>query len=207
MSIEQMKQVKPVMQVEQRFLIRQQVTPMANRYVVHAAGPDGAEGEVVAFAEQTLLAAKEEITFYADETARQVLFTFAARSTVDAGATYDVRDADGGPLGQFRKDFAKSLLRSTWHMREEGATAETTGRERNRAVALIRRAWDWIPFVDVVPFVWRYHFDFTEADQPVMSVDKKFGLRDRYVLKIESPALDRRLALAQAVALDALQSR
>lgn len=204
MSIEQVKQVK---QVKQRFLIRQQMTPMANRYVVRAAGPDGAEGEVVAFAEQKQLAAEEEVTFYADETARQVLFTFAARSTVDAGETYDVRDADGGPVGQFRKSFTKSLLRSTWHMREEGATVETTGRERNRAVALIRRAWDWIPFVDDVPFVWPYHFDFTEADQPVMSVDKKFGLRDSYILKIESPALDRRLALAQAVALDALQSR
>jgi len=38
-------------------------------------------------------------------------------------------------------------------------------------------------------------------------VDKKFGLRDRYVLDLASPDLDRRLAIAQAVALDALQSR
>jgi uncharacterized protein YxjI len=38
-------------------------------------------------------------------------------------------------------------------------------------------------------------------------VDKKFGLRDRYVIEIKDPRLDRRLVIAQAVALDALQHR
>ena len=40
-----------------------------------------------------------------------------------------------------------------------------------------------------------------------MSVDKKTGLRDRYLVDVASPDLDLRLAIAQAVALDALQSR
>jgi uncharacterized protein YxjI len=40
-----------------------------------------------------------------------------------------------------------------------------------------------------------------------MSVDKTATIRDRYRLEIHEPQLDRRLAIAMAVALDALQSR
>ena len=144
---------------------------------------------------------------------KQVLFTFTARQAVNLGATYDVCDATGSPLGQFRKDFTASLLRSTWHMRQAGAKVEATGKERNRGVALVRRGWQFIPFpdpvpfVDLVPFAWPYHFDFVEADRPIVSVDKRLGLRDRYILEVMAPDLDRRLAIAQAVALDALQSR
>ncbi|MEU4269278.1 hypothetical protein [Streptomyces sp. NPDC026092] len=194
-------------QAQQQFHISQKITPMANRYVVHTAGPDGAEGEMVAFAHQKRMALKERITFYTDESQKQVLFTFQARQVVDLGATYDVRAASGSQVGSFRKNFAASLLRSTWHMSEEGAAAETTGVERNMTVAVLRRVWDIIPFVDILPFAWPYHFDFARSDRPVMSVRKRLGLRDRYVLTIHDEHLDRRLAIAQAVALDALQSR
>ena len=40
-----------------------------------------------------------------------------------------------------------------------------------------------------------------------MSVDKTALIRDHYRLEIQEPSLDRRLAIAMAVALDALQSR
>ncbi|MGW7351995.1 hypothetical protein [Streptomyces sp. NPDC054784] len=194
-------------QSQRRFVIRQKLTPMVNRYVVHAAGPNGEEGPVVAFAQQKRMAFKEQVTFYADESAAKALFTFQARQLLDPGATYEVRDAVGGELGQFRKDFKASLLQSTWHLRGVGARADTTGRERSKLVALLRRVWGFIPFLELLPFAWPYHFDFAEDGRPVMSVDKKIGLRDRYVLDIASPDLDRRLAVAQAVALDALQSR
>jgi uncharacterized protein YxjI len=194
------------LQARQRFLIRQKVTPMANRYVVAVAEPDGSEGEVVAFAEQARLALKEQVTFYTDESQQRVLFTFTARQVVDLGARYDVRDEAGAQIGLFRKNFGASLLRSTWHLEQPGER-ELTGRERNRFIAALRRLWGLIPLVDVVPFAWPYHFDFTVDGVPVMSVDKKLGLRDRYVLDIQEPGLDRRLAMAQAVGLDALQSR
>ncbi|WP_426368252.1 hypothetical protein [Streptomyces sp. E-08] len=194
-------------QSQHRFLVRQKVTPMANRYLVHTAGPDGGEGELVAFAHQKRMALKEHVTFYTDESKRQVLFTFKARQVIDLGATYDVVGASGTRLGSFRKDFGASLLRSTWHMSREGAAAEVTGQERNETVALLRRAWEFLPFTDLLPFVVPYHFDFAEGGRSVMSVDKRFGIRDRYVLDIADPELDRRLAIAQAVALDALQSR
>ena len=52
-----------------------------------------------------------------------------------------------------------------------------------------------------------YHFEFLIGDRPAFSVVKKWGLRDKYVVTIHDPQLDRRLVVAMAVALDALQSR
>ncbi|MFD3678431.1 hypothetical protein [Streptomyces sp. NPDC058613] len=179
---------------------------MTNRYVVTVAEPDGSDGEVVAFAEQKPLALKEHVTFYTDESKEQVLFTFKARQVLDMGATYDVSDAAGAPIGLFRKVFGASLLRSTWVVEQPGAP-ELTGRERNPYIAILRRAWEFLPFVDMVPFAWPYHFDFTADGLPALSVDKKLGLRDRYVLDIRTPGIDHRLAVAQCVGLDALQSR
>ncbi|MFJ7072366.1 hypothetical protein [Streptomyces sp. NPDC098781] len=189
----------------ERFTIRQKTTFMINRYVVSEALPDGSEGKVVAFAEQKRMTLKEQMTFYTDESKDRVLFTAKARQVLDVGALYDVKDASGNPVGTFRKKFAASLLRSTWELEQPGSVA-AVGQERNRFVAVLRRVWEILP-LDFIPFVWPYHFDFSSGGRPVMKVDKKLGLRDRYLLDVASPDLDLRLAIAQAVALDALQSR
>lgn len=194
------------LQLQERLLMRQRVRLMVNQYEVHAEGPGGSEGELVAFAQQKRMAFKEQVTIYADTDKKQPVFGFKARQRLDLGATYDVTAADGGPIGTFRKDFKRSLVASTWHMDQPGL-GECTGSERNKAVAVLRRAWEFIPFVNSIPFAWPYHFDFTAGGQVVFSVVKKFGIRDRYVIEIKDPRLDRRLVIAQAVALDALQSR
>ncbi|MFD9870871.1 hypothetical protein ACFXI8_32695 [Streptomyces niveus] len=179
---------------------------MVNQYVVTLARPDGTADDVVAFAQQKPMALKEQVTIYTDESKEHVLCTFEADQVLDIGAVYAVRDGAGNPIGSFREKPVTSMLRSTWIMEQPG-TAELTGRERNVVVAVLRRVWDFLPFTDFVPFLWPYHFDFTEGDKRLMAFDKRFGLRDRYVLDIAAPDLDRRLAIAQAVALDALQSR
>ena len=98
----------------ERFAVQQRITMMVNRYEVRALSPDGDDAEVLAVAQQKRMTLKEEVTFYADEGRSVPVFSFKARQRVDLGATYDVRDADGDPIGWFRKDFGKSLLRSTW---------------------------------------------------------------------------------------------
>ena len=180
----------------QRFTLRQKLTMMVNRYELRALGDDGVEGPLIAMAQQKRMAFKEEVTFRRDGVP---WFRFKARRVMDLGATYDVTSMDGQPIGLFRKDFGKSLLRSTWHMEQAGAL-DATGQERSLAIAILRRVQDTIP----LPF----HFDFTGADgHPVMSLTRKMALRDKYLLEVHDPVLDRRLAIAMAVALDALQSR
>lgn len=194
------------LQNQNRFLIRQRVRLMVNQYEVHTETPDGNEGELVAFAQQKRMAFKEQVTLYADAGKKRPVFSFKARKRIDLGSGYDVTDEHGQSIGLFRKDFKKSLVSSTWHLEQPGLGV-TTGSERNKSVAILRRVWGFIPFLENLPFAWPYHFDFYAGDQLVFSVEKKFALRDRYVVDIRDPRLDRRLVIAQAVALDALQSR
>ena len=187
------------LQTQQQLIVRQRIRLMVNQYEVHAVAPDGSEAGVLAFAQQKRMAFKEQVTLYSDDTKATPVLGFKARQVMDLGATYDVTDAAGTPIGLFRKNFKESLLRSTWHLEQPGY-GEMVGRESNLPVAILRRFVDslsWLP----------YDFEFLLNDRPAFSVVKKWGLRDKYVVTIHDPQLDRRLVAAMAVALDALQSR
>lgn len=189
------------------FFVRQKITLMVNRYEIRGANPDGTEGPMLAFAQQKRLKFKEEVIFYADESRTRPVFSFKARQGLDVRAEHDVFDEHGRPLGYFRKDFAASLLRSTWHL--AGPGYEAIGQERRPVIAILRRVWTVIPFLgDVwVPFV--FHFDFVDkaTGQPVLVSERKKAIRDRYTITVPDPRVDFRVAAAMAVALDALQSR
>jgi uncharacterized protein YxjI len=190
-----------------RFTVTQKITLMVNRYEIRTAQPDGSPGELIAVAQQKRMAFKEEVTFYADEKRTQPVFSFKARQRLDLGATYDVTDAQGQPIGWFRKDFGKSLLRSTWHLGTNQGV-ELVGQERNKNVALARRAWEFIPIVNDLPSPFLFHFDFTDPNGRVLLTSmRKRSLRDRYNVEVPGAELDGRVAAAMAVALDALQSR
>ena len=181
-----------------QFAVKQRITLMVNRYEIRTLDAAGVEGPVLAMAQQKRMAFREQVTFYADEGRTVPVFSFKARQVMDLGATYDVFDAGGRPIGLFRKDFAKSLLRSTWHLEAGGVTA--VGQERSVLVAALRRVQDAIPLA--------FHFDFVDPQgQLVMSSERRWSLRDRYVVKVPGARLDGRVAAAMAVALDALQSR
>ena len=189
------------------FFIRQRITVMVNRYEVLAANPDGSEGPLLALAEQKRMKLKEEVVFYSDESKSRRVFSFKARQRLDVGAQHDVFDESGAPLGMFSKEFGASLLRSTWNLSAPGI--ESVGRERKLSIALLRRFWNLIPYIgDIwVPFV--FHFDFTDTatGQPVLVVERRKSVRDRYDVSVPDPRLDFRVAASMAVALDALQSR
>ncbi len=195
-----------------RLVVRQKITPITNKYWVHAAAADGSPGEVLAFAEQKKFKLKEEVVFFADEGKRRVLFSLKSRQVIDMAATSDVLDEAGAPIGVFRKDAAASLLNSTWHLQAPGVAA--TGRERSHKVALARRFGGWIPVVgDVLEAVpWQFHFDFRTAEGVVvMSDERQRKLRDQYLITLphvlDGSPLDWRLAAALGVALDAFQGR
>ncbi|MEV5185512.1 hypothetical protein [Streptomyces werraensis] len=188
-----------------RFTVTQRATLKTDRYLVTETAPDGSEGRVLAYAELKRFSLREQLTFFADASRSQVAFTVRERTLLDPGEGFDVVDADGKPVGAFHERFFTSLVRSTWVLEQPGAP-DAVGRERNRFVAVLRRAWDWLP-LDLVPFAWPYHFDFESEGKPVMTVDKKIGLRDRYLVEVTAPDLDLRLAVAQAVALDTFQGR
>ena len=197
--------------VTEHYALRQKITMMVNRYEIRAVDASGTEGAVVAIAQQKRMAFKEQVTFYSDEARSQPVFSFKARQRMDLGATYDVFDASGAPIGWFRKDFAKSILRSSWHLGTPDGL-EAFGTERNKNVAIVRRVWEFVPFVGEIPLPFIFHFDFTAPDGSiVLSSERRRSLRDRYDIHLPQAGngwqLDWRVGLAMAVALDALQSR
>ena len=189
------------------FLVKQNITMMVNRYEVLSANPDGTEGSLLAYAQQKRMSFKEEVIFYTDSSKSTRLFSFKARQGLDVRAEHDVFDANGNIIGYFKKEFATSLLRSTWLLSYGGV--QTKGQERRLGIALLRRVWDFIPVVGEVwvPFV--FHFDFIDlaTNQTVMVSERKKSIRDRYIITVPDPRLDFKVAASMAVALDALQSR
>ena len=193
-----------------RFLVEQLIRPIANLYQVTplAAGEVPAGGPI-AYVRQKKLAIKEDIRFYADEGETRELFRIKARSWLDTGGSrYDVFAGDER-LGLLEHVFGKSLLRSTWRVRDAREEEIAVARERSQVGAIFRRVVDFVPdFGGLIPIP--YNFEILVGDRVVGGMNRKFQLRDRYVLDLSGDSerrLDRRLAVALAVGLDTLQNR
>src|SRR5215203_1570771 len=176
------------------FEVEQLLRPMVNIYKISSRGLP------VAFVRQKRMAVKEDIRFFADESEAQELFRIKARSLMEFGGRYDVITPAGEKIGVLGKVFGKSLLRSTWSVMDAN--------ERSQFWALARRLTDLIPYADFIPIV--FHFRIDRGDQHLGDFTRTLGLRDRYTLDLSGDTdrtVDRKLAIALAIALDALQSR
>ncbi len=200
----------PVVQPNEHdtFLMRQRIRPIVNQYEFTL--PDGTP---VCFVEQKRFKFKEDIRFYGDDSKSEELLRIKARQRFDPAARYDVTDAGGATLGQIQKVFGASLLRSTYTVYD--ATGSETARvtEKSLAVALIRRFIGFVPFIggfaDWLPIP--YHFVFKRGEQVLGTHTRQaFKFRDTYTIDFTGDpdrTLDRRLVVATAVGLDALQAR
>jgi uncharacterized protein YxjI len=193
-----------------RFLVDQLVRPMVNLYRVTplAAGETPAGGPI-AYVRQKRMAIKEDIRFYADEQETEELFRIKARSLFDVGgARYDVTDEMGAPIGTLEHVFGKSFLRSTWRVRDAEGAEIATAQERSLPMAIARRVVDFVPYGEWVPIP--YNFDLLSDGRVIGHMNRKFQLRDTYLLDLsgdQEGRLDRRLGVALAIGLDTLQNR
>ena len=191
------------------FFIDQLIRPVANLYRISTLGLDGkSPGDPLAFVRQKKLAIKEDIRFYADEDEREELFRLKARKMMELAGRYDVLAPDGARHGVLQKVFGASLLRSTWRIMDPEEQEIGRAYERSMPVALLRRAIDAVPYGELVPIV--FHFAIEASGRQVGDLRRPLGLRDRYILDLKSDVdrrIDRRVAVALGVALDALQSR
>jgi hypothetical protein len=170
---------------------------------------DGASaGEPLAFVRQKKLAIKEDLRFFADESEREELFRIKARQVFEIGGRYDVTTPTGERIGVLEKVFGRSLLRSTWRVLDAHEQEVAVAQEKSVPVAIARRLIDFVPYGELVPIVFQFTIlmDGREAGE----LRRPLGIRDRYILRLGGDferRLDRRLGVALAVALDALQSR
>jgi len=121
--------------------------------------------------------------------------------------------ADGSKIGEIQKVFGKSLIRSTYQLFDASGAEVAIAQERNMFVALFRRLAGLIPYIgdyaNWLPIA--YHFDFLRGEEKLGSHDRQlFKLRDVYTIDMSGDpqhTIDRRLILANAVGMDALQAR
>jgi hypothetical protein len=193
-----------------RFKVDQLVRPIANLYrVTPLAVGDTPAGPPIAYVRQRKLAIKEDIRFYADEGETQELFRIKARSLLDfGGSRYDILEGEQR-IGLLWHKFRESLIRTTWHVGGPDEQELALARERSVAGAVSRRLVDFVPYVgEYVPIP--YNFEILIDGQVAGGLDRKFKVRDEYVLDLSGDRdrrIDRRLAIALAVGLDTLQNR
>ena len=187
---------------EDRFEISQLIRPMVNLYRISAGATP------VAFVRQKRMAIKEDIRFFADENEGRELWRIKARSLMEFGGRYDVTTPEGERIGVLGKVFGKSLLRSTWSIMDANEQELAIAKERSVPVAILRRVIDAVPYGDFIPIP--FHFTIDAGETHIGDLNRRFGVRDTYDLDLAADTertIDRRLAIALAVALDALQSR
>ena len=114
----------------------------------------------------------------------------------------------GERIGVLEKVFGASLLRSTWRIYDAGDQQVAAAQEKSMPVAILRRLIEFVPYGEFVPIVFQFKILMDALE--VGELRRPIGLRDRYILKLTGDhdrRLDRRVAVALAIALDALQSR
>jgi uncharacterized protein YxjI len=194
-----------------RFLIQQVFKPIGNEYRISLPAPGSTEeGRPVLFVKQKKLKIKEDIRFRLDPDREEHLFMIKSKTVFEFRGRHEMLDAGGQVIGLLEKDFAKSLLRSHWHVRDAGGAEVFEAHEASWWIALLRRLADlgpdWFSLLTWLPF----NFVLLRNGEQVGTYRRVLGkLRDRYVLELGEGMrdADRRLVLAFAIALDALQDR
>lgn len=200
------------MNMKKIFELHQKITLMVNEYKVLSDSDLGVQ-QTEGYVKQKRFALREKFDLFKDETQKVVVASSQARSVMDFGAIYDIKDSKGKSLAAIKKDFRKSLLRSTWEIYDpEVKHVLFTLSEKSKPIAISRRLWELAPFASDFPFPIKYHFLIKDgsSEKIVGEYSKITRYRDHYALHLEESAEKKLPAPAWmivAVLLDAMQSR
>lgn len=194
-----------------RLLVQQVFRPIANEYRISVPAPGTSEeGQPLLYVKQKKMKIKEDIRFRVSPDDERHLFMIKSKTVFEFRGRHEVLDADGAVIGLLEKDFGRSLLRSHWHVRDAAGTEVLEGHEASWVVALIRRfaslGPDVLSLLEWLPF----NFVLRKDGRQVGTYRRVLGkFRDRYVVELDPELgdVDRRLIVAFAVGLDALQDR
>jgi hypothetical protein len=194
-----------------RILVQQIFRPIANEYRISIPAPGTTgEGEPLLFVKQKKMAIREDIRFRLSPDDDSHLFMIKSKTVFEFRGRHEVLDQHGAPIGLLEKDFARSLLRSHWYVRDPAGTELVEGHEASWTIALVRRAANFLPeYLSVLQWL-PFNFLLRRNGEEAGRYHRVLGtFRDRYVFEL-GPGLqdvDRRLLVAFAVGLDALQDR
>jgi uncharacterized protein YxjI len=194
-----------------RILVQQVFKPIGNEYRISVpAGGSTDEGTPILYVKQKKLSIREDIRFRLSPDDEHYVFMIKSKSVFEFRGRHEVLNAEGNVIGMLEKSFGRSLLRSHWHVRDVSGTELVEAHEASRTIAVVRRVVavlpEWLAPLGWVPF----NFVLRREGREVGAYRRVLGkFRDRYVLEVASDLsdVDRRLLVAFAVGLDALQDR
>jgi hypothetical protein len=159
------------------------------------------DGNVVGFSKQAAFRLKEDIRVFADEAAQVPLLTIQARQIVDWSAAYDVVDpSENRKVGAARRKGWTSLFRDSWELLDEQDRPVAQVKEDSGGLAFLRRF-----LTNLIPqsFVVR-----GKDERQIATFSQRFN---PFVYKMDvaitSSGIDRRLILAGAVLIAAVEGR
>lgn len=181
------------------YLVRKKVLKLVGG-VFHIYDPTG---NVVFYTKQKAFKLKEDIRIYTGEDMQMEVLSILARQVIDISATYDVVDPlSGVKVGALKRKGMKSVLRDEWHILDAYDQQIGVIQEDSMGLALLRRF-----LTNLIP----QEFTGTVGGMQVCSFKQNFN---PFVRKIKldfsmdmTGALDRRLGVAAAVLLCAIEGR
>jgi uncharacterized protein YxjI len=159
-------------------------------------------GALTLFASMKAFKLKEDITIFADEGKTMPLLGIKARQIIDFSAAYDVYDAAGQKLGALKRRGWKSMLKDEWIIMDAADNDIGLIQEDSWLLATIRR------FVtNIIP----QNFNGTVGGMPVFEFRQGWNpfagkIHLNFTMDFAN-RLDRRLGIAAAVLLSAIESR
>lgn len=161
-------------------------------------------GDLLAYARQKMFKMREDIRLYSDETQTQELLSIQARQIIDFSAAYDVFDSTTQEfVGTLRRRGWRSMMRDEWELLDAQGIVYGKMQEDSAQRALLRRLLlgAWLP----------QRYDISIGDTLSAEFDQEFNLL-RYELVLDfkpglSRPLDRRLGIAAAILLAAIEGR
>jgi uncharacterized protein YxjI len=194
-----------------RLLVQQVFKPIANEYRISIpAASSTEEGAPLLHVKQKKLKIREDIRFRLSLDDEHHAFMIKSKSVFEFRGRHEVLDSEGTVIGTLEKNFGRSLFRSHWHVRDAAGTELVEAHEASWTIALLRRVAgllpEWFTPLEWLPF----NFVLRREGSDVGSYRRILGtFRDRYVLELapDLAGVDRRLLVAFAVGLDALQDR
>lgn len=161
------------------------------------------EGSLALFASMKAFKLKEDISIYPDESKTSELLRIKARNVIDFSASYDVFDSTTDEkIGALRRRGFKSMLKDEWIILDSVDNELGCIREDSMLLALVRRF-----LTNLVP----QSFKGEVRGTPVFTFKQHFNpFIEKINLDFSCDAgclLDRRLGLAAAVLLCAIEGR
>ncbi|MEM1212044.1 MAG: hypothetical protein AAGI68_07065 [Planctomycetota bacterium] len=169
----------------------------------HIFDPDG---NVVLFCKQKALRLREDVRLFTDESQTTELLRISTKSVFDISGTYDVIDSiDGDRVGALRRRGLKSMFKDEWLFIDEQGNEIGTIKEDSALLATLRR------FIEAASFLFPQKYHAEIQGQPVATFKQRFN---PFIQKLDidftpdaQGLLDRRLGLAAAVMLGAIEGR